>query len=87
MSRDVGVIPAANTARYRRDHRITVVVETWNRSAVPRIVDPDSTWNRASFNRPSSDNGALAWAMKASFVNVIAWSLHTSQGGLPHVNS
>jgi hypothetical protein len=43
MSRDVGVIPAAWTARYRRDHRITVVVETWKRSAVPRIVDPDST--------------------------------------------
>ena len=39
------------------EHRL--VVDTWNRSAVARIEPPDSTWNRAIFNRPSSDKGAL----------------------------
>jgi hypothetical protein len=43
------------------------VVEIWNLSAVARIVEPDSTWNRAIRSRPSSDNGVLAWGMKASW--------------------
>ena len=65
----------------------TVVVDTWYRSAVPRIVEPDSTWNRAIFNRPNSDKDALPWDMMASFVGANASSLHTPQGGLHSITN